>query len=223
MATQRLLLFNLSREFLAGRIEIGRDTCVLLITGVPQVILLKGANGDEKEDIFSGGVFSRTSIQERLTWKILFEDLGMADVTESQHPVLSVKVADNSRQSDGNTGWIGMPFLNLYRSYNKSFSDNNTSKVASKHLKGGKEPKMDVLVMENLLFKRNVTRLYDLKGSSRSRFFLEPKQRDCFRELSGMILPFLHRMIPLPFVSSRFMLGMTRNLRPRVSCIRLRH
>ncbi|XP_042506110.1 1-phosphatidylinositol-3-phosphate 5-kinase FAB1B-like [Macadamia integrifolia] len=42
--------------------------------------------------------------------------------------------------------------------------------VASKHLKGGKESRMDVLVMENLLFGRNVTRLYDLKGSSRSRY-----------------------------------------------------
>ncbi|KAK3170415.1 hypothetical protein Dsin_000212 [Dipteronia sinensis] len=42
--------------------------------------------------------------------------------------------------------------------------------VSSKHLKGGKESKMDVLVMENLLFKRNLTRLYDLKGSSRSRY-----------------------------------------------------
>lgn len=42
--------------------------------------------------------------------------------------------------------------------------------VTSKHLKGGKESKMDVLVMENLLFRRTVTRLYDLKGSSRSRY-----------------------------------------------------
>ncbi|CAI9097345.1 OLC1v1033745C1 [Oldenlandia corymbosa var. corymbosa] len=42
--------------------------------------------------------------------------------------------------------------------------------VTSKHLKGGKESKMDVLVMENLLFKRNITRLYDLKGSARSRY-----------------------------------------------------
>ncbi|XP_038712698.1 1-phosphatidylinositol-3-phosphate 5-kinase FAB1B-like isoform X2 [Tripterygium wilfordii] len=42
--------------------------------------------------------------------------------------------------------------------------------VSLKHLKGGKESKMDVLVMENLLFSRNVTRLYDLKGSSRSRY-----------------------------------------------------
>ncbi|XP_052206803.1 LOW QUALITY PROTEIN: 1-phosphatidylinositol-3-phosphate 5-kinase FAB1B-like [Diospyros lotus] len=42
--------------------------------------------------------------------------------------------------------------------------------VSSKHLKGGKETKMDVLVMENLLFQRNLTRLYDLNGSSRSRY-----------------------------------------------------
>ncbi|KAL5995797.1 1-phosphatidylinositol-3-phosphate 5-kinase fab1a [Asimina triloba] len=42
--------------------------------------------------------------------------------------------------------------------------------VASKQLKGGKESKMDVLVMENLLFKRNIARLYDLKGSLRSRY-----------------------------------------------------
>ncbi|KAH8521214.1 hypothetical protein H0E87_002318 [Populus deltoides] len=42
--------------------------------------------------------------------------------------------------------------------------------VTSKNLKGGKETKMDVLVMENLLYRRKVTRLYDLKGSSRSRY-----------------------------------------------------
>ncbi|KAI3684120.1 hypothetical protein L6452_33339 [Arctium lappa] len=40
----------------------------------------------------------------------------------------------------------------------------------TKQMKGGKESKMDVLVMENLLFGRNLTRLYDLKGSSRSRY-----------------------------------------------------
>ncbi|PNT77272.1 hypothetical protein BRADI_1g60357v3 [Brachypodium distachyon] len=39
-----------------------------------------------------------------------------------------------------------------------------------KSLKGGKETRMDVLVMENLLFERHVTRLYDLKGSTRSRY-----------------------------------------------------
>ncbi|KAF7843680.1 1-phosphatidylinositol-3-phosphate 5-kinase FAB1B [Senna tora] len=40
----------------------------------------------------------------------------------------------------------------------------------TKTLKGGKETRIDVLVMENLLFRRIVTRLYDLKGSSRSRY-----------------------------------------------------
>ncbi|KAL3830079.1 hypothetical protein ACJIZ3_018881 [Penstemon smallii] len=42
--------------------------------------------------------------------------------------------------------------------------------VTSKYMKGGKESRMDVLVMENLLYRRNITRLYDLKGSSRSRY-----------------------------------------------------
>ncbi|XP_074589032.1 1-phosphatidylinositol-3-phosphate 5-kinase FAB1B-like [Curcuma longa] len=42
--------------------------------------------------------------------------------------------------------------------------------VSSKNLKGGKDLRMDVLVMENLLFGRNIKRLYDLKGSSRSRY-----------------------------------------------------
>ncbi|KAK5792442.1 1-phosphatidylinositol-3-phosphate 5-kinase FAB1B-like [Gossypium arboreum] len=41
--------------------------------------------------------------------------------------------------------------------------------VTTKHLKGGKEAKMVVLVMENILFRRNLTRQYDLKGS-RSRY-----------------------------------------------------
>lgn len=50
--------------------------------------------------------------------------------------------------------------------------------VTSRHLKGGKESKMDVLVMENLLFGRNVTRLYDLKGSSRSRYNPDSKGRN---------------------------------------------
>ncbi|KHG15460.1 1-phosphatidylinositol-3-phosphate 5-kinase FAB1 [Gossypium arboreum] len=42
--------------------------------------------------------------------------------------------------------------------------------VTTKQPKGGKESRIDVLVMENLLFRRSVTRLYDLKGSSRSRY-----------------------------------------------------
>ncbi|XP_020268970.1 1-phosphatidylinositol-3-phosphate 5-kinase FAB1B-like isoform X2 [Asparagus officinalis] len=40
----------------------------------------------------------------------------------------------------------------------------------TKSMKGGKESRIDVLVMENLLFGRTVTRLYDLKGSARSRY-----------------------------------------------------
>ncbi|XP_048139215.1 1-phosphatidylinositol-3-phosphate 5-kinase FAB1B isoform X2 [Rhodamnia argentea] len=42
--------------------------------------------------------------------------------------------------------------------------------VTAKHVKGGKETKKDLLIMENLLYGRKVTRLYDLKGSSRSRY-----------------------------------------------------
>ncbi|CAL9102543.1 unnamed protein product [Musa textilis] len=42
--------------------------------------------------------------------------------------------------------------------------------VAVRHSKGGREVKMDVMVMENLFFKRNVSRVYDLKGSLRCRY-----------------------------------------------------
>ncbi|GMJ13319.1 FORMS APLOID AND BINUCLEATE CELLS 1C [Hibiscus trionum] len=42
--------------------------------------------------------------------------------------------------------------------------------VSVKHLKGGKETKMDLVVMENLFFKRSISRIYDLKGSARSRY-----------------------------------------------------
>ncbi|XP_024987357.1 putative 1-phosphatidylinositol-3-phosphate 5-kinase FAB1C isoform X2 [Cynara cardunculus var. scolymus] len=42
--------------------------------------------------------------------------------------------------------------------------------VTVKHLKGGKEAKMHVMVMENLFYKRNICRVYDLKGSARSRY-----------------------------------------------------
>ncbi|XP_048443758.1 LOW QUALITY PROTEIN: 1-phosphatidylinositol-3-phosphate 5-kinase FAB1A [Pyrus x bretschneideri] len=74
-------------------------------------------------------------------------------------------------------------FIKFAPSYFKYLSESISSKsptclakilgiyqVSSKHGKAGKESKMDVLVMENLLFRRNVTRLYDLKGSSRSRY-----------------------------------------------------
>ncbi|XP_007045106.2 PREDICTED: putative 1-phosphatidylinositol-3-phosphate 5-kinase FAB1C [Theobroma cacao] len=42
--------------------------------------------------------------------------------------------------------------------------------VSVKHLKGGKETKMDFMVMENLFFRRSISRVYDLKGSARSRY-----------------------------------------------------
>ncbi|KAI3891838.1 hypothetical protein MKW92_018233 [Papaver armeniacum] len=42
--------------------------------------------------------------------------------------------------------------------------------VTSKHQNGEKDARMDVLVMENILFGRNLTRLYDLKGSTQSRY-----------------------------------------------------
>ncbi|KAM7484639.1 hypothetical protein LguiA_000648 [Lonicera macranthoides] len=42
--------------------------------------------------------------------------------------------------------------------------------VTVKHLKGGKETKMDLMVMENLFYKRSISRVYDLKGSARSRY-----------------------------------------------------
>ncbi|KAI5055795.1 hypothetical protein GOP47_0029658 [Adiantum capillus-veneris] len=42
--------------------------------------------------------------------------------------------------------------------------------VTIKHGKVGKEVRMDLMAMENLLYGRHVTRLYDLKGSLRSRY-----------------------------------------------------
>ncbi|XP_048502539.1 putative 1-phosphatidylinositol-3-phosphate 5-kinase FAB1C [Beta vulgaris subsp. vulgaris] len=42
--------------------------------------------------------------------------------------------------------------------------------VTVKHLKGGREIKMDLMVMENLFFNRKISKIYDLKGSSRSRY-----------------------------------------------------
>ncbi|KAL6839624.1 hypothetical protein ACP4OV_030563 [Aristida adscensionis] len=42
--------------------------------------------------------------------------------------------------------------------------------VVAKNLRDGKELKMDVMIMENLFFKRKVSRIYDLKGSLRSRY-----------------------------------------------------
>ncbi|OIT05556.1 PREDICTED: putative 1-phosphatidylinositol-3-phosphate 5-kinase FAB1C [Nicotiana attenuata] len=42
--------------------------------------------------------------------------------------------------------------------------------VSVKQLKGGRETKMDLIVMENLFFGRTISKVYDLKGSLRSRY-----------------------------------------------------
>lgn len=42
--------------------------------------------------------------------------------------------------------------------------------VTVKHSKGAKDVKMDLMVMENLLFGRTATQIYDLKGSLRNRY-----------------------------------------------------
>ncbi|GJR70564.1 putative 1-phosphatidylinositol-3-phosphate 5-kinase FAB1C [Tanacetum coccineum] len=42
--------------------------------------------------------------------------------------------------------------------------------VTVKHLRSGKETKMHLMVMENLFFKKSISRVYDLKGSARSRY-----------------------------------------------------
>lgn len=42
--------------------------------------------------------------------------------------------------------------------------------VSVEDLKGGMKTKMDLMVMENLFFKRSISRVYDLKGSVRSRY-----------------------------------------------------
>ncbi|KAG9444094.1 hypothetical protein H6P81_015434 [Aristolochia fimbriata] len=44
--------------------------------------------------------------------------------------------------------------------------------------KNGKELKIDLMVMENLLFGRNVTRLYDLKGALHSRYVSDANDPD---------------------------------------------
>ncbi|KAG0523664.1 hypothetical protein BDA96_07G142500 [Sorghum bicolor] len=42
--------------------------------------------------------------------------------------------------------------------------------VSVKSLKAGKEVRMDLMVMENIFFERKISRVYDLKGSLRSRY-----------------------------------------------------
>ncbi|MCO5604997.1 hypothetical protein L7F22_059172 [Adiantum nelumboides] len=50
--------------------------------------------------------------------------------------------------------------------------------VTVKHTKGGKELRMDLMIMENLLYGRQVTRVYDLKGSLRSRYNADATAKD---------------------------------------------
>ncbi|RZC61333.1 hypothetical protein C5167_023081 [Papaver somniferum] len=50
--------------------------------------------------------------------------------------------------------------------------------VSVKHLKGGRETKIDLMVMENLFFKKNISRVYDLKGSARSRYNSDTTGKD---------------------------------------------
>ncbi|CAI9785435.1 unnamed protein product [Fraxinus pennsylvanica] len=47
--------------------------------------------------------------------------------------------------------------------------------VIIKYPKSSKETKMDLMVMENLFFKRSISRVYDLKGSARSRYNSDAK------------------------------------------------
>ncbi|MCL7043543.1 hypothetical protein MKW94_010909 [Papaver nudicaule] len=87
--------------------------------------MIPDVNGSAHTEVAADLLTKGETVLERLKSEKRFEDLGMAEVAESHHLALPVKVTDNS---DDNTGWIGMPFLNLYRSYNKSSSE-NTSKL----------------------------------------------------------------------------------------------
>uniref|UniRef100_A0A0D9WP16 1-phosphatidylinositol-3-phosphate 5-kinase n=1 Tax=Leersia perrieri TaxID=77586 RepID=A0A0D9WP16_9ORYZ len=42
--------------------------------------------------------------------------------------------------------------------------------IVARNLRDGKELKLDVMVMENLFYKKKISRIYDLKGSLRSRY-----------------------------------------------------
>ncbi|XP_031120653.1 1-phosphatidylinositol-3-phosphate 5-kinase FAB1B isoform X2 [Ipomoea triloba] len=50
--------------------------------------------------------------------------------------------------------------------------------ITSKNLKDGKESKTKVLVMENLMLGHNITRMYDLKGSSEPRHNQDPSENN---------------------------------------------
>ncbi|RWW31294.1 hypothetical protein GW17_00004068 [Ensete ventricosum] len=94
------------------------------------------------------------------------EERAGADITQSFTSILLSKLGDSAEDF---SALIGIPFFCLPYLF-KGVGASGWGKVTSKNLKGGKDTRMDVLVMENLLFRRNITRLYDLKGSSRSRY-----------------------------------------------------
>nr|GMD13682.1 putative 1-phosphatidylinositol-3-phosphate 5-kinase FAB1C [Ipomoea batatas] len=56
--------------------------------------------------------------------------------------------------------------------------------VTVKYLKGGKDTKMDLIVMENLFYGRNISRVYDLKGSVRSRYNSDTKANKVLLDLN---------------------------------------
>ncbi|KAL9246272.1 hypothetical protein vseg_019828 [Gypsophila vaccaria] len=58
--------------------------------------------------------------------------------------------------------------------------------VTIKNLKGGRDTRMDLMVMENLFFNRRISRVYDLKGSLRSRY--NPDQTGASKVLLDMNL-----------------------------------
>lgn len=83
-------------------------------------------------------------------------------------------------------------------------SKKNIGAAAGSALSSGKDSVMDVLVMENVLYAANTTRIYDLKGSERSRWSPEdPTQAgavlmdDNLRE-NNLTQPILVRL-PLAF------------------------
>ncbi|CAH9104890.1 unnamed protein product [Cuscuta epithymum] len=56
--------------------------------------------------------------------------------------------------------------------------------VAVKYLKGGKDTKVDLIVMENLFYGRNISTVYDLKGSLRSRYNSDTKTNKVLLDLN---------------------------------------
>lgn len=91
-------------------------------------------------------------------------------------------------------------------------SKKNIGAAAGSALSSGKDSVMDVLVMENVLYAANTTRIYDLKGSERSRWSQEdPTQAgavlmdDNLRE-NNLTQPILVRPM-LPCLSAACMLA----------------